>query len=411
MSTPSALKIGKEMLKFEKLDNQLLANYSPDGNINWIISKLASGEVAVVKKTFFINKSDLYEIADEELEKLYGSDSISFVIGNLEDEYYHIKKGLLGIDFDLYLYCKMKIEQKTFLAGQGSSIFRHMGKIKPLDPVYIGGSKEGCIPVNAFTEIINVLPSSYEIFKYSEARISSILRRYIETDVDGLSSYDKYIATKKIKSTEQSLNLYDDFELIKFRELAMLLLNMLENEIEYSESEWQDNIMKIIRCIYPKYIKAIKEAPVKDYIENKERYIDLLLIDAEGSVDIIEIKKPFDQCIVTTGTYRDNHIPLRDLSGAIMQAEKYIYHLSKWGVEGEKCYNDKYRGELPNELKIKITNPKAIIIMGRSNNLNEKQKIDFEIIKRKYSNILDIITYDDLNKRLDTIIKALDIKT
>jgi hypothetical protein len=33
----------------------------------------------------------------------------------------------------------------------------------------------------------------------------------------------------------------------------------------------------------------------------------------------------------TLGQYRNNHIPLRELSGAVMQIEKYIYYLNRWG--------------------------------------------------------------------------------
>ncbi len=45
--------------------------------------------------------------------------------------------------------------------------------------------------------------------------------------------------------------------------------------------------------------------------------------------------------------------------------------------------------------------------MGRDNNLSNQQKEDFEVIKRKYSNVLDIITYDDLLQRLRSTIHQL----
>ncbi|WP_264783808.1 DUF4263 domain-containing protein, partial [Escherichia fergusonii] len=57
------------------------------------------------------------------------------------------------------------------------------------------------------------------------------------------------------------------------------------------------------------------------------------------------------------------------------------------------------------------SNPKAIIIVGRdqigNGNMTENQKLDFEIIKRKYTNMMDIITYDDLWRRLNRTISAL----
>ncbi len=38
--------------------------------------------------------------------------------------------------------------------------------------------------------------------------------------------------------------------------------------------------------------------------------------------------------------------------------------------------------------------------MGRENNLSLDQKSDFDVVKRKYKNIVDIITYDNLLERL-----------
>jgi hypothetical protein len=48
-----------------------------------------------------------------------------------------------------------------------------------------------------------------------------------------------------------------------------------------------------------------------------------------------------------------------------------------------------------------------MLILGRDKDFDEKQKFDFEIIKRKYTNIVDIMTYDDLLRRLDNIIAMI----
>jgi hypothetical protein len=68
---------------------------------------------------------------------------------------------------------------------------------------------------------------------------------------------------------------------------------------------------------------------------------------------LIEIKIPFDKSIVSVNPYRDNHIPNRDLSGSIMQIEKYIYYLNKTGIRGEKQLTEKYKSRLPDDLEIK----------------------------------------------------------
>ena len=81
------------------------------------------------------------------------------------------------------------------------------------------------------------------------------------------------------------------------------------------------------------------------------------------------------------------------------------------GNKGEDNLTKKYATKLPSGMSIHISNPKAIIIVGRdqigNGNMTENQKLDFEIIKRKYTNMMDIITYDDLLRRLNRTISAL----
>lgn len=96
--------------------------------------------------------------------------------------------------------------------------------------------------------------------------------------------------------------------------------------------------------------------------------------------------------------YRNNYIPKTELSGAIMQCEKYIYNMASDTKKAEIDLNNQFSSVLPKDYKLQIVNPKAMIIMGRSNTFAEPQKA--EIIRRKYKNILDIITYDDLLYRL-----------
>ena len=58
-------------------------------------------------------------------------------------------------------------------------------------------------------------------------------------------------------------------------------------------------------------------------------------------------------------------------------------------------------------IELKITNPKAMILLGRDNDFTGNQRFDFEIIRRKYANMLDIMTYDDLLRRVGNIIEMM----
>jgi hypothetical protein len=86
-----------------------------------------------------------------------------------------------------------------------------------------------------------------------------------------------------------------------------------------------------------------------------------------------------------------------------MQIGKYIFYLNKWGKKGEKKLTDYYKNQMSPSFKIKITNPSGLIIMGHIEGLTYEQIQDFEVIKRKYKNVIDIITYDDLIKRLNLL--------
>jgi hypothetical protein len=90
-----------------------------------------------------------------------------------------------------------------------------------------------------------------------------------------------------------------------------------------------------------------------------------------------------------------------------MQIEKYIFYFNRWGLAGEEFLTKKYKDQLPEGFSIKITNPGGIIIMGRDDTLNEAQRQDFEVVRRKYKSVIDIITYDDLLRRLSFTIEQL----
>lgn len=87
-----------------------------------------------------------------------------------------------------------------------------------------------------------------------------------------------------------------------------------------------------------------------------------------------------------------------------MQVEKYLFHLNKSGRQGEIKLTNKYKDLLPDGFEINITNPNTILILGREEDLGYEQHRNLEVIKRKYKNVMDIVTYDDLIRRLERII-------
>lgn len=105
----------------------------------------------------------------------------------------------------------------------------------------------------------------------------------------------------------------------------------------------------------------------------------------------MEIKKPNKQRLLTATQYRNNYVADRDLSGAIVQIEKYIYSLNHIGTKIEEDLQKRFLGELPDNVLIRVTNPQGMLLMGRSNNLSRDQLFELEIIKRQHKNIVDTV--------------------
>jgi len=381
----------------------LILDYHPDFGNNWVQIKLNTSNRVVIKKTFIFEKSDLYE---KELINNPDENVNLFVLGVLDSEkkYFIIKGKILGIPYDIYFDKRIDIISEYFIGIRGVSIFKNISKVIT-NNLIIGLDSDADININTFKNIIGNLPSSYELERYVEMRTYNLIKDEFDNVKDTAKLYENYMNKKYSKSDVLIDDSYLLYEESKYRHLHKKLNEMLSNQELYNENIWQKQILDILKIIFPKYVHIVREAPVRDYYNNKKRKIDFLLVDFSGNIDIIEIKKPYNDPILTNSKYRDNFVPLRELSGTVMQIEKYIYYLNKSGKNGELELNEYFHKHIDSDINIKIINPSGIIIMGRDKGIKEDQINDFELIKRKYKNIIDIITYDDLIRRIGQLIK------
>lgn len=307
----------------------------------------------------------------------------------------------------------MVINKKTFIATGNISIFRKIDRLVK-EQIVIGGDRKNAIPIEDFKKLLQNFPSKTTLEHFANSRISVILKEYLGTITDAEKKLNDHLKKQKPIKSSYKVNLLQKYEVRKYEYIRERISEMLKDSVSYSEEEWQKLMLGFLLIIFPKYVAVLEKLHIKDHYtmpgKSTDRYIDLTLVDANGNIDIIEIKKPFPNCLLSTYKYRDNFTPRKELSGSVMQAEKYIFHLNKWGAEGEKQINAKHASGIPTGMQIKITNPKAIIILGRDHDFAEDQKFDFEIIKRKYANIMDIMTYDDLLRRLENIIAKFKSK-
>lgn len=405
------------MINFLKKGNRLILCYTPEyaGSVNWITDAIKTKGFVKLKRTFHYTDEDILnntefeetteidDYVDPEMEV-----TTFFVFAELIGDYYKVKRGVLIDNFDIFIDKNVPLKKNFFVADSDVSVFKIIKNIS-LNDFYLGGDNPSAIPVEEFEKLLKHFPNFYERRKYVEARLSSLLRNYLDGVKDAEKVYQQYLNTKLSKHGTDLTEIFRDLELVKYQTILEKLYEMLEDESQYSEHQWQEEILQIILLLYPKYIFAFKSVPIQAKLADgiKDKQLDLLLVDSNGYIDVIEIKKPFENAIMTKGMYRENYIPLRELSGTVMQIEKYIYYLNRWSLEGEKFLNKRYKTKLPEGFDIKIANPSGLIIMGRENNLSSQQKNDFEVVKRKYKNIVDIITYDNLLERLRFTIEQI----
>ncbi len=406
------------MITFRRQENLIIATYISyqNNSTDWIYEAFENDDSVTFNRVYNFTSKEILTKQRKEPKILSILDfeypPIDFRFAELEGDYFKIIKGVLATKFDIYIHLSIDFEKELFIAESNLSIFK---KIEPLvnEDIFIGGENPTAISELEYLAILEHFPNEYEKRLYAEARIASVIKEFFATTKQAEKKFEKYINKKITSKGENLLKTFQNTELIKYQTILEKLQKMLVGEISYSENQWQDEILQIILLLYPKYFLVFKEAPIRSAYDKenviREKFIDILLVDSNGNIDVIEIKKPSKPSLMTVGQFRNNHIPLRELSGTVMQIEKYIFYLNRWGENGEKYLTGKYQDQLPKKFDIKITNPKGFIIMGRENDLNLEQIKDFEVIKRKYKNVVDIITYDDLLRRLKFTIEQIKL--
>lgn len=387
-------------VKIEKEEQRLLVRYTPIVNFDSIVNSLNEG--LSIKRTFWVSRRNLIESNEED-------GYILFNIASVEGKYYCLDKEVFNTQNTIYIEKNLFITDKWFISYPHISIFSIIDGMLSSDLyiVEINDGEDNHLPAVDFLNLIEVFPNSYEKDKYAKARIAYILSNYVEGMWKYKESYEKYL-NKKEKLLPLTKNC--DIKLIgydMYKKATEELKKMLDNPSSYAESVWQKRIYEIICVVYPKYIARFREIEVGSDGRHAKKP-DFLLVDSSGFVDILEIKKPNDQKIISATEYRNNYVAGKDLEGAIVQIEKYIYILNHEGESRVCKIRNQIEKYLPEGLEIKVVNPQGILLLGRSLGLSKEQLYDFEIIKRQHKNIVDIMTYDDLLNRLNNILIQMD---
>lgn len=416
-------------VSIQYLSGKVILKYVPDDYYNedrgWVQRKFNNSESCAIKNIFTVNHSDLCDAPKDEVI----DDGWYFLLGSLnkDDGYVHIISTILSTTHDVLISPNVMkwFNSKFFGVGLKYNLLKCVESIIEnqvcIVEKYEASEDQSVISFDDYKVLIKRMPTRTEIQKYNWARINNVVSDYWDNKKNYGLLYDNYLSKRVNSSTFPSIDKNNKkfnelssvmgYEQSKYDFLLEQLKEMLNRCMSYTETDWRIKISQIVSLLYPRYAVPIEELVIDDYYSKKNkvsmRRIDIALFSLDGNICLVEIKKPKDSLssILKKGKERDNYLPSHELTGAVMQLEKYIFHLMKMGKFGEEKLYKKNESILKKYgiRELHIANPKGIVICGRSNNLNSQEKLDLEIIKNKYSNIIDIMTYDDLIERLINI--------
>lgn len=383
---------------FKKDKEKLKCIYQFDGWVGFDLEKLNTEDGIPIRRTFFINRDTKYKIIDD--------DTIEFVIGELDGDYYKLDKNVFQTNNIFYFQKDFKLKANYFFQSNKISILRKIDKVIAND-LYIGGKVLNAIPEDIYINMIKNFPNTTECIKYQNMRIEFLCESYISPIKNNKQDYIDYVNKKDEKITNVGLNINEKIvnsELFKYKYILSELKVMLNESEKYSEDDWQMAIAKILMLLNSNYIGFLEKLRIPIEEEGEFREPDFLLVDASGFIDIIEIKKADNIQILNKREYRNNFIPSQELSGAIMQCNKYCFWLTQNRKNNEALISKKIKEKYGIDMNINIRSPKFTIILGRSIDFTERQKKDFKTIKNQYNNVNEILTYDDIIIKLERII-------
>ena len=405
------------MIEIVNKNSKLIAIYTPDSGVNWLFEKLNNNEEYYLKNTYKLTKDKILESYEIDMD-FNEEESIAFQIGIEEENFFKLDKDVFNININIFIDKNIKITPKFFTANKNISILSKLEKIIK-ESIYIvldenyeeNHENTNQIPISAYKTLLTTFPNNTELIKYSHMRIATALNEYFN-DIDTFKvKYEQYLNNKTLPSNNiKFVNSVTPLKLDILLKSHKELTNMLKEYKSYNEKNWQTKIKDILCVLFPKYLYALREVDFGE-INGYNKHPDFTLIDSNGYIDIMEIKKPDDFQIMRNCTNRNNNVPQKIFTDVIIQTTKYINALNQNHAKSKTNIIKKLKESEPTVDitvdNISINNPKGIILIGRSDKLTKEQRYDFELIKRQYKDITEIMTYDDLLKRLDNLIKKL----
>ena len=250
-----------------------------------------------------------------------------------------------------------------------------------------------------FSNLIDFLLENYKPFKEGCRKFITIGEKMTQEDINNLKAIFSNPDKKDLIRIILDQNILTDELLVGLENAKRIKAvknfeRMLEKDL--TEHEWQKWFKENYWVLGSEFVEILDERDIDTC-----NISDYLMQAYDGFLDIIEIKRPEGQLKFWESKIdHGNYIPSRDLSKAIVQATKYIYEVER------EANSVKFLERVDN---VKAIKPRCVLIFGRSNDWDAKQREAYRILNSSYHN-LTILTYDHVFERAKRILGCMGDK-
>ena len=179
------------MLNFKITDTGVELEYAADlgGSNEWVWNDLKTNNVTRLSHVFSFELTDLlnHPTQTQDFENYVHR----FWLGTFEDAYVKIPARVLDIKNDVLISRDVTLKRSIFAAERNVSIFGRLSALlEHSDPIVIGGARPDAIPRDVFEELLKNFPNTYELNRYADARVHTILSQYLDGMKDARGRYE-----------------------------------------------------------------------------------------------------------------------------------------------------------------------------------------------------------------------------
>lgn len=215
-------------------------------------------------------------------------------------------------------------------------------------------------------------------------------------------------ATRKFKAShiikKMTTGLLKNAQILTLQEIIQRYEKLLKENP--AESEWQKFFDEYITLFDSRYVHKID---YKNIATGITKYPDLVLVDIYGYLDFYELKKSGTTLIQYDNSHK-TWFWSKDVAMVISQVSDYLQKAKENALSYAKAIKEETETETEEGLNVNIINPRAIIVIGHTDQLKtDKKRNQFKNLRESLKDI-EFVLYDELLERLKNLLDSIKLE-